>query len=303
MALINDDQHNLRAALDWAAASGRAAAGVDLIVRSDSWWRNTLNLTEALDRAAELYERAEGELDPVLRVRALTSMAFFTTYVPGRADVGAAYVAASRAALAEIDDEVERMRLRIMSNITRVGRPDPDVGAELEELLAEAHRLGTDDDLQLLHFLSVWHLDDDPDTSLRYATECQQESSSRGNAVSVAHGHEVLANALTATGDLTGARPHLHDALRGYLDTNHIGCGMHCLESIAWWAAAGPEADSGRQLLALAGAIRSSQQRQIHWLESHPHHAAISLCGTPDELDPTETDLDQAVELALQLLE
>jgi hypothetical protein len=195
------------------------------------------------------------------------------------------------------------LALSITALITGLDGQDSSVGPQLQEMLNEARRLGTDDDLQVLHFLSVWNLGRDPHEALRLARDCQEESLARGNKVSVAHGHEVLANALTANGDLAGARPHLLDAMRGYVETSHLGCGMHCLESIAWWAAAGGAPDQAAQLLGLSEGVRGAHQRRLHWLEAHPNRAAVALCGPASEVAPEDTDAHDTIDFALELLD
>ncbi|MDG2113378.1 MAG: hypothetical protein P8N02_12280 [Actinomycetota bacterium] len=46
MALLDDDQYNLRAAMDWAASGGDPAIGLEMFVRTEGWWRHTISIRE-----------------------------------------------------------------------------------------------------------------------------------------------------------------------------------------------------------------------------------------------------------------
>ena len=74
------EQHNLRAALDWATESGSVADGLIVMCRMDYWWKASVHTGEAWERLLRLLERSEDEPVPERRwLEAVLTLAVFAT--------------------------------------------------------------------------------------------------------------------------------------------------------------------------------------------------------------------------------
>jgi hypothetical protein len=177
-----------------------------------------------------------------------------------------------------------QLRFRIATALAwfRFDVNDNGAGQRLLDLLAESRRLGGSFESLLLHCLTIWRLSNDPAEALSTAEACEAAGERSGNDISRAHGAELRGLALTANRQHADARRHLGNALEVLVGANHLGCALHCMESIAWWAGASGRNDEALELLGLAVALRRSLGRQRRGsIEDFGYNAAIASCGEP----------------------
>jgi hypothetical protein len=107
--------------------------------------------------------------------------------------------------------------------------------------------------------------------------------------------------ALAVNGRLEEARGLLRAALDGLVEADHLGCVLHCMDSIAGLAATIGATDECRALLGLIGGIRRDLRRLRHSLEQYGYLEAIRLCG---DVEPTTGDdlIPSALEVCDTLL-
>ena len=85
------------------------------------------------------------------------------------------------------------------------------------------------------------------------------------------------------------------------VSVDHLGCVLHCMESIAWWASSHGKLDEARRLLGLTLAMRRSLRRARFSVERYAHDAAVAQCGEP--VPPTGADrVGQAFALVEEVL-
>jgi predicted ATPase/DNA-binding SARP family transcriptional activator len=112
--LADREQHNLRAALDWAAAGGSAADGVTVIVSTEDWWRAAGHTAEAWERLRALLDRADAgpELQEHIWLRGVTCLAVFAAFLDEAAQhVAADFVERALQRLEGVGDAELRLRM------------------------------------------------------------------------------------------------------------------------------------------------------------------------------------------------
>jgi predicted ATPase/DNA-binding SARP family transcriptional activator len=283
MDLADLEQHNLRAALDWAAEGGDPADGLAVMCRTEDWWRASGHTVEAWERLQGLLDRAETEPVPGRRwLEGVTCLAVFATFLDDRAQaIASELVSRAERRLDVLPDR--RLRLRLASQLAwiRVDFADSGSGERLRELLEESRRLGGLLESSILHYLAIWQLADDPVEALATAQACEVAARRNGNEISRAHAAEVHGIVLTVNRRHGAAGGYLRDALEGLTAADHFGCVLHCLESIALWAGSGGRIDEARTLLGLAVGIRRSLRRVRVSVEAFGYAAAVACCGEP----------------------
>lgn len=303
--LADREQHNLRAALDWAEAGGSAADGIKVIVSTEDWWRAAGNTAEAWERLRALLDRADAgqEVPEHTWLRGVTCLAVFAAFLDEAAQqVAAELVERARQRLERVADAELRLRMATELAWVQLDLSDPTAGHRLRALLAESRRLGGLMESSLLHYLAIWQLShNDAGGALASAEACATSARSSRNDVSLAHSAELWGLALIGNGRQPEARDHFRQAVVGMVSVDHLGCALHCMESITWWASSQGKLDEARRLLGLTDALRRSLRRVRFSVEHHAHDAALAQCGEP--ISPSGPDLvGQAFAVVEELL-
>ena len=138
-------QHNLRAALDWAADGGSVADGLIVMCRMEDWWRASGSTVEAWERLRHLARpgRSGESVSERLWLEGVICLAAFATLTDddARAVVDELTLRAERK-LDELPDRRLRLRLATQLAWVRLDLTDVGAGQRLEDLLAESRRLG-----------------------------------------------------------------------------------------------------------------------------------------------------------------
>lgn len=293
MAEVDALQHNLRAALDWAAAGGSVAHGLSVMARLEDWWRASGRTTEAWDRSYRLLSLAQPSADPADRrhvdtesyLVAATWTAAFGVHLVESTPAVQALVISTEQGIASLADPTTRLRLATQLRWLAWDLDGADGAAKLLALLEDSARLGGFYESTLLHFLTARYLQsDEPEAALASGRRCHEAAERAGNDVSRAHGAELLGCALASNGKLDEARDQLRAALDGLVEADHLGCVLHCLDSVAAWAAMAGTHGECRSLLGLIGGIRRDLRRVRHPLEQYGYVEAVRRCG---EVEPT----------------
>jgi predicted ATPase/class 3 adenylate cyclase len=131
--LIVPEIANLRAAIDWAEATGDRALALSITVALEHYWVVS-NPEEGRQRLTALLRDLPAGISPLLRARALRALGG-ATYILGGFDIGAAYYREALEIFRELGDEtaVGHMLARLASDAARVEDRD-----EARRLLAEA---------------------------------------------------------------------------------------------------------------------------------------------------------------------
>ncbi|MFN0026448.1 MAG: ATP-binding protein [Acidimicrobiales bacterium] len=303
MELGDLEQQNLRAALDWAAESGSVADGVIVMCRMEDWWRSSGHTFEAWERLRHLLDRAQREPVPErLWLEGVICLAAFATFAgdPARSEISKLIAPAERK-LDQLSDR--RLALRLATQLAWISLELTDVGTgpRLRDLLAESRRLGGLMESSLLFHLAYWQLSHSPIDALATAADCETAADRNGNGVSRAHAAEVHGLVLTANGQLAAARDRFAVALDGLTAGDSLGCVLHCMESVAWWAASRGHTEAAQSLLGLALGIRRVLRRVRNNHEAFGYAAAVACCGEPTPASGSDL-VATAVALARQLL-
>jgi hypothetical protein len=293
MELADREQHNLRAALDRAATGGSAIDGITVIADTDDWWRAAGHTAEAWERLRQLLDLAASN-DAVPErtwLHGVTCLAVFAAFLDEDAQrVAAELVQATVQRLEHVADHELRLRLATELAWVQLDLGDRTVGRRLGALLAESRRLGGLMESSILHYLGIWQLTHgDLDGAHASADACAASAHRSGNDVSTAHSAELWGLVLTGHRRAGEARDHLEQALRGMVSIDHLGCVLHCMESIAWWASSDGRDEHARRLLGLTVALRRALRRTRFSVERHAYEAAVARSGEP--IPPTGTDL------------
>jgi predicted ATPase len=284
MDLVDREQHNLRAALEWAADGGSAERGITVICCTEDWWRAAGHTAEAWARLRTLLDRAAHlDVDERTWLEGVTRLAVFAAFLDERAQrVSADLVDRARQRLERVADPELRLRLTVELTWVQLDLADVTAGRRLRDLLAQSRLLGGLMDSSILHYLAIWQLThDDAAGALATAEACEVSADRGGNDVSRAHSAELYGMVLTTNGRHEEARDRLRHALDGMVSVDHLGCVLHCIESIAWWASASGRTGEARRLLGLTDALRSTLNRTRFSVERYAYHAALTCCGEP----------------------
>jgi hypothetical protein len=304
MDLVEREQHNMRAALDWAASGGSAVDGIAVLYGTEDWWRAAGHTAEAWDRLRGLLERAvDDDVPERTWLQGVTSLVVFAAFLDDAAQaVSTELLNRAEQRLAQVPDPELRLRLATELAWVRLDMADAGGGGRFVELLAESHRLGGLMASSLLHYLAIWQLThDEPPAALASARSCAVSAAATGNDVSQAHSAELLGLVLTTNGRPEEARGHLRVALDAMVAVDHLGCVVHCMESIAWWATSVARLDDARRLLGHCIGLRQALRRARFSVERYAYEAAVARCGEP--VVPADVDLIAGgLELAAELL-
>jgi hypothetical protein len=178
-------------------------------------------------------------------------LAVFAAFLDEAAQhVAADFVERALQRLQGVDDAELRLRMATELAWVQLDLSDATAGDRLRALLAESLRLGGLMESSLLHYLAIWQLtQNDASGALASAEACAMAARRSGNDVSLAHSAELWGLVLTGNGRHPEARDHFRQALVGMVAVDHLGCVLHCMESIAWWASS-MGARRARRLLA-----------------------------------------------------
>ena len=204
--LADREQHNLRAALDWAAARGSAVDGVTVIVSTEDWWRAAGHTAKAWERLRALLDRVDAgpEVQEHSWLRGVTCVAVFAAFLDEAAQhIAADFVERACNRLLRVDDAELRLRMAIELAWVQLDLSDATAGDRLKALLAESLRLGGLMESSLLHYLAIWQLtQNDTVGALASAEACAKAARRSGNEVSLAHSAELWGLVLPAIADI-----------------------------------------------------------------------------------------------------
>ena len=304
MDAVEQEQHNMRAALDWAAGGGAAVQGVAVLCGTEDWWRAAGHTAEGWERLRTLLDRAvDHEVPERTWLHGVTCLVVFAAFLDDAAQaVSAELLGRVERRLEHVPDPELRLRLATELAWVRLDLSDAGGGIRFVELLAESRRLGGLMESSLLHYFAIWQLtNDEPAAALASARACAVSAAAVGNDVSQAHSAELLGMVLTTNACPDEARAHLLDALDAMVAVDHLGCVVHCIESIAWWATSVARLEEARRLLGHADGLRRSLRRSRFSVERYAYEAALARCGEPTPSGGADL-IGDALALAAELL-
>jgi hypothetical protein len=95
-----------------------------------------------------------------------------------------------------------------------------------------------------------------------------------GNNISVTHACEIEAYVVLARGSANEARALLQTAIDTYSFAEHLGCSLHCLETVGWWAGVAGQTNQGAELLGMVHTLRADLSRIRLAVKKLPHRGS-----------------------------
>jgi predicted ATPase/DNA-binding SARP family transcriptional activator len=295
LLLLDEIEHDMRAALDHAAASGDRVQGLHVCIRTFNWWRGRGAAREGCERLGELDTNAAPH---ALRIEAMAARAILAR-ISGANKAVKQLVRDGRDGLAEIPAE-HRTRLELRLLEADFDASDQHLPGRLRAVIDAAQQAGTHEDAIALHLLTAWTITNAPADAAERATETYA-ASLNANAACLAHATELQGLAQLAIGNPAGASEHLADALNMLQELGQRFCALHCCESIAWFAAQTGRTTEATTLLGASEALRLIAGRTRAGFELQAIDGLCAIIGRPPEPDEA-LDLDQIVAAATDVL-
>lgn len=297
---LDDERHEIRAALDYAASStGDAARGVRICNRCFHWWRGRSSTAEGANRLKVLLRQADLEIvDRVGASATLASLARIAAVPDAEVE---SLVKESYRLLATVPPGGDRDRLELRLAEADFDGADSTLGPRLRQL---ANSEASGDDATALHLLTAWTIANDPAGAPAVAMELAVEAETASSDACKGHSRELQGLAAIATGSLGEACGHLSAAVDILEGTGQTFCVIHCCESIAWLAIESGEVETGRQLIACTEGVRRKHGRTRAGFEEQSIAGVVRNLGQlpqPNTAAETETTIDSARRIASRL--
>ncbi len=290
------EQANIRAAIDWAAATGDVALALELTVALENFW-STSDPFEGVRRMETLLARA-GDVPIALRARALRALGSSATMV-GKLGLAEQVFRESLAALRAVDDElgVGIVLHRLAASAVNLGEPARARGP-LEESLAIFRRHGfRKGELQAIGTLGeLARAQGDADQAVTLLERSATMAAEEGFTWWEANTRANLADLALAQNQPEEAAARARQTLRL---GRRIGDRQLCVYALAYLACAAAESGDARRAGRLWGAVEAEEARRPlgHWEGAREQYAARLLTHVDTHL---EQGLREGRELPLQ---
>jgi predicted ATPase/DNA-binding SARP family transcriptional activator len=290
------EQANIRAAIDWAAATGDVALALELTVALENFW-STSDPFEGVRRMETLLARA-GDVPIALRARALRALGSSATMV-GKLGLAEQVFRESLAALRAVDDElgIGIVLHRLAASAVNLGEPARARGP-LEESLAIFRRHGfRKGELQAIGTLGeLARAQGDADQAVTLLERSATMAAEEGFTWWEANTRANLADLALAQNQPEEAATRARQTLRL---GRRIGDRQLCVYALAYLACAGAESGDARRAGRLWGAVEAEEARRPlgHWEGAREQYAARVFAHADAHL---EQGLREGRELPLQ---
>jgi predicted ATPase/DNA-binding SARP family transcriptional activator len=282
--VVISEQANIRAAIDWAAATGDVALALELTVALENFW-TTNDPFEGVRRMETLLDRAADVPIP-LRARALRALGSSATMV-GKLGLAEQVFRQSLAALRAVDDElgVGIVLHRLAASAINLGEP-ARARAPLEESLAIFRRHGfRKGELQAIGSLGdLARMQGDADQAVTLLERSAAMAAEEGFTWWEANTRANLAELALAQNRPEEAAARARQALRL---GRRIGDRQLCVYALAYLACAAAESGDAHRAGRLWGAVEAEEERRPlgHWEGAREQYAARVLERRASELE------------------